>query len=356
MNSRNIKHRDQQRAALEEFDLAIALGLPVPSIAMLLREALEHADVGIFTLVMLANRCPHARRLLTVETVRAWPEEELPLFAKLIFAMEYRRPALYGPCGPRERFIARVLTDRTLPRSLRAKFWWEVATGAFAFPCRAKGERGSVPDALMDIPAARTWHSSWERRKFFEDAPARASWRFKGNSLSVENKAWKAIDEDSPCEFFMIFDLLGKKVPRTVLQSAFFREAVEIILEWIHSPRYSAFKPSPRDVLLEACSNWAPSSALRLARQLEEDSPGLIASSKDDFGNDALWNSLHSRQRFHLENLCEDGARPSLPLSRFTPLEEFLQEKGCNPDRDGQLGLSWRDVYASCPFQMDEDD
>ena len=84
------------------------------------------------------------------------------------------------------------------------------------------------------------------------------------------------------------------------------------------------------------CANWNDDAAIPTVALLEKLSPGLVASSVDAYGHDALWYTLYQRDA---RGIATPAAR-----RKIDPLDAKLIELGCDPARACFLGLSWQDV------------
>ena len=92
----------------------------------------------------------------------------------------------------------------------------------------------------------------------------------------------------------------------------------------------------PKDAmsLEELCctcaGRFSDAISVPLLSLIEEVRPGTIKSVLDDFGRNLLWYALHNRLTgwFH-------------PNCKLTP---FLLEKGCDPNNQNQIGISWQEV------------
>ncbi len=277
--------------------------------------------------------------VLSHEVLAGWPEEEMNCYAEFVSSLPYRPDPRNMPCGRRELFVAEALADRTLSKAKRVALWRAFAMSGFRFP-RYSGGNWSVPLELMDHTAVRGWLCATHAEGWTDlrnsDAYCFAGEKPPSFKSAFEKSAWDAIGKDSPAGLMMPLAMMGKALPLAYLREAL-RARAERILVYLLTDPDKAFKVmKPREMLFYVCANWNDDAAIPTVALLEKLAPGLVASSVDAYGHDALWYTLYQR----------DARGVATPAARrkIDPLDANLIELGCDPARACFLGLSWQDV------------
>lgn len=294
----------------------------------------------------LAGLAKNADALLSVDVVKAWPEDEFGVLVEFISAMPYKPDVRNMPCGRRELFIAEVLSDMSVPKPRRIAVWRAFAMNGLKFPKYTRGS-WNVPRQLVDHMAVRGWIAAtrgegWSDLRnsdptFFADDKAPSF------DNDFEKAAWEAIAQDSPAGLMMPLAMMGKSLPSRFLSEVLRVKAMKILVYLLSKGKCQM---KSRDLLLYVCANWNNDQAIPVVALLEKSEPGLVASTVDSYGHNALWYTLYQRDRF--------GKATPAARREMDPLDVSLIELGCNPAQECFLGLSWQDVAEKREAVLEE--
>lgn len=280
------------------------------------------------------------RNLLTIQTARAWPEKYAKAYALFVAQSPYTLDYTIPPCSLRERFIAEILEDRDISKKIRVQFWRALVFDGLRLPRFANGAKWSVPIVLCDHYAIRRWLAinkldGWEDiicsdPLFFTNDPTQA---FKAED---KNGLYDAIDADSVSGFMMPLDISGARLTNVMIRIILQRKAINIATYLYKNKALFRKSISPRTLLFYACANWSNIDCIPFISMLEKDTPGLISSSVDIYGHDALWYTLYNQNEYFM-------ATPEARSRRDT-IDLFLTKNGCDPNRKSTIGLSFSDL------------
>ena len=279
-----------------------------------------------------------SERLLSLDVLKEWPEDDLGLYLEFLSAMPYCPDLKCMPCGRKERFIAEALTDMSVPKPVRIALWRTFAMNGFRFPRYAKGE-WDVPLALIDHMYVRGWMCA-KRVDGWKDLrnsnPSCFSDKTPDLGSDLEKSAWEAIAEDSPSGLLMPLTIAGKGLPLVFFREVLRARAVKTLVYLITNDDLDLGLLPPREILLYVCANWNNDEAIPIVSLLEKSNPGLVANTEDCYGHNALWYTLYQR----------DALGVATPAARreMDPLDVHLIKLGCDPAKECFLGLSWQDV------------
>ena len=144
-------------------------------------------------------------------------------------------------------------------------------------------------------------------------------------SVKPDNELLDIINHDYASLFAMYHHLRGKKLTKAMLVYLLLHNAPKCFsyLLGCCSIRELYKYRTPEAWLFTVCRNCHAGIAVPLIRVIEEDIPGLIAKTRDPWGNTLLWNTLVN----HNDSVEE--------------IQNTLIDLGCDPDTTNQWGLSF---------------
>ena len=149
----------------------------------------------------------------------------------------------------------------------------------------------------------------------------------KSYELTMPCAIMEAIATDNLSLFEIHRTLHNKTFTRSLVKTLFKHSACKIITRHIDTAETFI---DPKDILF-FCASTLPPSCIRLIEALESRHPGLVANSRDIFGNNALWYGLHRLG----ENRCDPE------------VEKRLIELGCDPKSPNHLDLSYASMLKA---------
>ena len=282
-------------------------------------------------------------KLFSIQTARAWPVKFAEAYATFVMKAPYLYDFKNKPCCYRQRFVAEVLEDASVPKEIRVQFWRAFNFRGFYISHYYKGEEWNVPESLYDHHSYRHWISTtkragWEDIRYsdpflfgYEDIPAYFD--------SQEKKVlYEAIEEDSVSGLMMPMAISGARINKTIMRAVLKCKAVNIAAYLYENDATFRKLLKPRAALFYICANWSNKDCLPFVSLLEECNPGLVSNAIDALGHDALWYTLY--------NLDENQRATAAAECGHDPLDIFLMKHGCDPNRKNSVGLSFNDLTA----------
>ena len=321
-----------------EFRKMLKANTPIGRVA----SALSFLDkIDVYQIPLIASLCfEEGGRLLNKETARKWPEEHANTLCSFIRNMPCQPLEAGYPCGRRELFVAATLMDSSVSLCLRSRLWRMLVRDGYKMPRYLPGKTWAVPKALYDHPAVRAW-ITWTKQDGWADIQCTNRFFFEPSildKLATEKmaEAFTAIRQDSPADLLMPLDLQGRQVPKLYMQGALATAIISIVTYlFCHSRKFNKLY-SPRQLLLYACTNWNHRDYVSFIDMLEERQPGLVRSTLDAFGHDALWYTLYQPDDVSSSEFAAKSACPNV-VNR-------LVELGCDPKRKNSIGLCYEDL------------
>ena len=157
-------------------------------------------------------------------------------------------------------------------------------------------------------------------------------------SLSISNELETALCEDD-VPSFEIRRLMGQqKINNSLLERILAEQSTSILRHLLEENLIPKDVMSLEELCCTCAGRFSDSFSIPLLSLIEEVRPGTIKSVLDDFGRNLLWYALHNKMTgwFH-------------PNCKLTP---FLLEKGCDPNNQNQLGISWQEVTDGLTLQQ----
>ena len=150
-------------------------------------------------------------------------------------------------------------------------------------------------------------------------------------SVKPDNELLDIINHDYASLFAMYHHLRGKKLTRAMLVYLLLHNAPKCFsyLLSCYSIRELYKYRAPEAWLFTVCRNCHAGIATPLIHVIEEDIPGLVAKTRDPWGNTLLWNTL----------VNHNGS--------VEEIQNTLIDLGCDPDALNQWGLSFRIVKGN---------
>ena len=280
------------------------------------------------------------RDLLSIQTARAWPVKYAKAYATFVAQSPYMPDYKTPPCSLRERFMAEVLEDSLVAKEIRVQFWKALVFDGLQLPCYYSDEKWSVPKALYDHHAVHRWIGIKKIEGWKDMLYSLPYFLFSEPALSREDRQalLNTICEDSVSGFMMPLDISGTRLTKEMISLVLFGKAIKITTYlYKNKPEFRRFI-KPRSLLFYACANWSNKDCVPFLAMLEEDNPGLISGSVDIFGHDALWYTLYNQDNYLM-------ATPEARSGK-DPVDIFLIEHGCDPNRKSVIGLSFNDLTS----------
>ena len=136
----------------------------------------------------------------------------------------------------------------------------------------------------------------------------------------------KAIISDHVPVFEMDRQLHGKEITKSMLAFLLLHHAVKCFLYLLtHFPKRVCKIRTEEEWLFTVCRCTLADTAIPIIQTIERNRPGIVANTRDPWGNTLLWNTLQNHY----------------PVEE---LQNFLISLGCDPDALNQWGLSFRIV------------
>ncbi len=291
-------------------------------------------------LQLLYSQCDKWINLLTPEMAAVWPPKFAGAYARFVARSPYVPDDESNPCSRRERFIASLLEDRGLSKELRIHLWRAFVFDGVRLPRNVNSEKWDVPKVLYDHHAFRRWlclnkMPGWQDLRcsdplFFENDPATAF------NTDEKKALYEAIVEDSVSGLMMPMAISGMRLTKTIMRTVMKCKALNIATYLYKNNKTFRNFLTPREFLLYACANWSDKDCVPFVSMLEEDNPGLVADTLDGYGHNALWYTMYNQNE---HQIASDFAR-----FNEDPLDLFLVEHGCDPDRSCTAGLSFKEL------------
>ncbi len=149
-------------------------------------------------------------------------------------------------------------------------------------------------------------------------------------TLSISKELEKALVEDDVPTFEILRLIEQEKINYSLLERILLEKSTSILRHLLEDDLIPKDVISLEEICCTCAAMFPDSYSVPLLNTIEEARPGTIKSVTDEFGRNLLWYALHNRLTgwFH-------------PNCKLTP---FLLEKGCNPNNQNQVGISWREV------------
>jgi hypothetical protein len=230
-----------------------------------------------------------------------------------------------------------------LPPPWRAKIWLECRNSSENWNPRERNGRvpyynhrefnaeemdGYVVTSkwLVDAPLIRKWYC--RRSKPGSDV-LRFINGLREMKYPLRDNLLPPIRKDDLPGFALLYAMSGVNAGWTLLKDVLTAGAHNIF-KWLLENENDIFNSiTPRNLMVFAAANLPDDSAINTIKTLEEKFPGTLAS-RDIFGNDLLWYSMHNNNIFWC---CKQQG-----------LAAFLIENGCRCDRPNHLNLTYDDI------------
>ena len=241
-------------------------------------------------------------------------------------------------------FMKTVLENRAvIPRAETCKLWHACHEQRFGWPfitpkgySRAQWLSAITSPLLIDN----------DYTIFTYVVEHKPGWRFlqciaalrAAKRMKMSPALQKAIVEDDVPSFELLRNMEGRRVCFSLLAEILNTGKFAILRNLI------AHGGIPRDVMTleQLCcycaAQFPDGQAVPILTLVEEERPGFLKGVRDDFGRNLLWYTVFNKNTGWFHPDCE--------------LTRFLLEKGCDPDNENQLGLSWREVTDSLTYHQ----
>ena len=147
----------------------------------------------------------------------------------------------------------------------------------------------------------------------------------------VTEEMWKSAGDDSVSRVEINRELAGRKIDDPLMEFLIDCNAAKCFAHFLANRGKTVFKlRSPEEWLLTVCRCAEDELAVAAADELERLFPGIVGSTRDPWGNNALWSTL-----------CDFRRKPLL--------QDELVRLGCDPDGENELGLSFRLLRDNTP-------
>ena len=220
------------------------------------------------------------------------------------------------------RYCASVIMSKWIPDAKRALFW-NVMTD-LSYPWSGVPEESFTRDVFIDNEDSR--RALLYHKKDGEKCDFIRNTELSRRELEGTPEFLEGIRQDSVSIFEMHRQMAGRKITITMLLYLLRFDAVKCFTYLLTHFSKQVYKcRSPEEWLFTVCRNTSADTAIPIIRSIEEDKPGIVASSRDPWGNTLLWNMLQNR-------------------NSVKNLQNVLISLGCDPDALNQWGLSFRIV------------
>ena len=227
------------------------------------------------------------------------------------------------------KIFGRFLADTRIAAPRRAFFYHAV------FEAWAHGVARrpfSLPHFWWDNGPARGAYARVARPRDEDAVILRLGLPYR-HDLSMYDALEEAMDKDSVSLFEMQRKLCGRPISDSMMQELVVYDAARCFVHLLsHYPRRVFKLRSPEEWLITVCRCARDELAVAAVDELERQFPGIVARTRDPWGNTPLWNMLHKNAKEKLE----------AELIRF----------GCDPDSTNVWGLSYRLLRDNDPREL----
>ena len=279
----------------------------------------EYADNGRYLDFSLKNH----EDMLEPEWMSRFERPHLEWIYQLLAAQDERL-----------QYTAKIVADRRIAADRRALCFHAV----FAVSTRA-----ALPQEDAVLP--HFWwynHSAWDHHVFRigkndRDAYAGRLAIFLRREPRFSDAMRQGIRDDSVSVFEINRNLDNRRISDSLLKYLIGANAVKCFTYLLANYPETVFKlRSPQEWLLTVCRCAEEKFAVAAVNELERQCPGVVAGTRDPWGNTALWNTFFNYEQ--TDNLRSE-----------------LIRLGCDPDAENELGLSYRLLMDNTPDDNDED-
>ena len=157
-------------------------------------------------------------------------------------------------------------------------------------------------------------------------------------SLHLSTKLEQALLHDDTPSFEILRLMEQKRITYTLLEKLLLNKSTSILRYLVENDLIPKDVMSLGELCCTCATQYPDTYSVPLLNTIEEARPGTVKSVLDDFGRNLLWYALHNRLTGWFHPNCK--------------LTKFLLEKGCDPDNQNQVGLSWQEVTDGLTLQQ----
>ncbi len=225
------------------------------------------------------------------------------------------------------RCAAKIMMERRIPVERRALFWHIMKSAYYRYS-------GLPGQFFARRIFADNEHARRCCRHYAGDTP---EGKFINNTedefrrLKLPPGILDAVRSDSVSVFEMTRHLAGTSLRVSLMLFILEKDAVQCFTYLLSRYPRQIFKMrTPEEWLFTVCRNAREKMAIAAVDEIERQFPGIVAQTRDPWGNTLLWNTL------------ANGVSTR-------KLQAELIRLGCNPTAENELGLSYALVEANTP-------
>ena len=233
------------------------------------------------------------------------------------------------------RILGKFIADKRIPASRRAFFYHAVFESRVRWSIR-RDCQPILPDFWWDN--RNVWGEYVDRvRSDSPDAHIRRRGLSRRSKFEISDALAKTLAKDCVSAFEITRQLENRRLSDSLMQKLIEADAGRCFVQMLTEHPDKVFKlRSPEEWLFTVCRHARDGFAVAAVNELERQFPGIVARSRDPWGNTPLWSTFFNAG----------------PMERLRP---ELIRFGCDPDSENASGLSYRLLYDNDPTELWEE-